>query len=160
MSHYPSADEAAAALTSVRQQQRQIVDQAQVPTLFWWGTAVVMVGFAATVDSYRNHPVAIGVSVSLFVAAVLALTGWAVHRAVRAQVSNRLLGASGVLAILAFVGLDVGISLAIAFTMQARGLTHPATIGVTVGAVLLALGGPRLMAHLREQMLARVRTMR
>ena len=103
--------------------------------------------------------VAIGVSVSLFVAAILALTGWAVHQAVRAQVSSRLLGPSGVLAILAFVGLDVGISLAIAFAVQARGLTHPATIGVTVGAVLLALGGPRLMAHLRGQMLARVRTM-
>lgn len=159
MSHHPSADEAAAALSTVEQRQRQIVDQAQLPTLFWWATSLLMVVFAVAVDTYRNHPVAIGVSVVVFVAAVLTVTGWAVRRAARAQVSNRLLGPRGVLAILVFVGVDVGISLAVAFAMQARGLTHPATIGVAIGAVLLALGGPRLMAYLRGQMLARTRTM-
>jgi hypothetical protein len=159
MSQYPSADEAAAALSTVEQRQRQVVDQAQLPTLFWWATGLLMMVFAAAVDSYRNHPVAIGVSVVLFVAGVLAVTGWAVRRAVRAQVSSRLLGPGGVLAILVFVGVDVGISLAVALAMQARGLTHPATTGVAIGAVLLALGGPRLMTYLRGQMLARTRTM-
>ena len=150
MSNYPSAEEAAAALSTVEQRQRQVVDQAQVPTLFWWGTAALMVVFAAAVDTYRNHPLAIGVSVALFVAAVLALVAWAVRQAVRAQVSNRLLGPRGVLAILVLVGVDVGISLAVAFAAQARGSTHPATTGVAIGAVLLALGGPRLMAYLRD----------
>src|SRR5690242_8178412 len=136
MSQYPSADEAAAALSTVQQRQRQVVDQAQLPTLFWWATGLLMVIFAAAVDTYRNHPVAIGVSVVLFVTGVLAVTGWAVRRAVRAQVSSRLLGPRGVLAILVFVGVDVGISLTVAFGMQARGLTHPATTGVAIGAVL------------------------
>ena len=159
MSQYPSPDEAAAALSTLEQRQRQIVDQAQLPTLFWWATGLLMVVFAAAVDTYRNHPVAIGVSVVLFVTGVLAVTGWAVRRAVRAQVSSRLLGSRGVLAILVFVGVDVGISLTVAFAMQARGLTHPATIGVAIGAVLLAFGGPRLMTYLHGQMLARTRTM-
>jgi hypothetical protein len=159
MSPYPSADEAAAALRTVEQRQRQIVDQAQLPALFWWALGVLMVAFAFAMDTYRNRPGAIAVSVVVFVAALLAVTGWAVRRAVRAKVSNRLLGPQGVLAILVFVGVDVGISLAVAFAMQARGLSHSATIGVAIGAVLLVLGGPLLMTYLRGQMLARTRTM-
>jgi hypothetical protein len=159
MSQYPSADEAAAALSAVERRQRHVVDQAQLPALFWWATAVLMVVFAAAVDAYRNQPIAIGVSVVLFVAAILGATGWAVRRTMLAQVSSRLLGVRGVLAILVFVGVDVGISLAVAFAMQSRGLTHPATTGVGIGAVLLAVGGPRLMGYLRGQMLAQTRTM-
>jgi hypothetical protein len=155
---HPSPDEAAAALSIVEQRRRQVVDQAQIPERFWWAIAALMVAFAAAVDTYRNRPLGLGLSVVLFVAAVLALTGWAVHSAARAQVSNELLGARGVLMILAFVGIVVGISLAVAFVVQARGATHPATTGVAVGAVLLALGGPRLMTYLRGQMLARTRT--
>lgn len=159
MTRFPSADEAAAALSAVQERQRQIVDQAQLPTWYWSAIGALMVAFAATVDSYRNHPVVIGVSVAIFVAAVLSLTGWAIRRVARAQVSGHILGARGVLAILAFIGAVIGISLAAAFAFQARGLTHPATAGVTVGAVLLALGGPRLMSYLRRQMLVRARTM-
>jgi hypothetical protein len=77
----------------------------------------------------------------------------------QAQVSSRVLGARGVLAILVFIGADIVISLTVAFAAQTHGFTHPATAGVTVGAVLLALGGPRLMSYLRVQMLAHGITM-
>jgi hypothetical protein len=159
VTHHPSPDDAAAALSTVERRQRQVVDQAEVPTPFWWATGILMVAFAAAVDSYRDRPAVIAVSVVIFVAAILRLTGWADRRAVRAPVSNRLLGPRGVLAILAFIGVDIAISLAVVFVLQSRGVSRPATAGVAVGAVLLALGGPRLMAFLRGQMLTRTGTM-
>jgi hypothetical protein len=160
VTRHPSPDDAAAALSTVEKRQRQVVDQAELPTRFWWATGILMVAFAAAVDSYRHRPAVIAVLVVIFIAAILGLIGWSVRRAVRAPVSNRLLGPRGVLAILAFIGADIAISLSVAFVLQSRGFSHPATAGVAVGAVLLALGGPRLMAYLRGEMLTRARTMR
>jgi hypothetical protein len=52
------------------------------------------------------------------------------------------------------VEVTVAVSLAVAFTLEAFGVSHAATIGVSVTAVLLVVGGPMLMRHLQGRMLA------
>ena len=146
-------EEAARALTEIGQRQEQVIRLAVIPNWYWWAIAVLMVAFAAAVDTRQGLVVGIGSAV--FVAGVLTTTGWVVVRAVHgAQPRHDLLGPGGVVAILGFVAVIVGVSLAVAFILKASGVSYAATIGVSVTAVLLVVGGPMLMRHLQGRMLA------
>jgi hypothetical protein len=146
-------EEAARALTEIDQRQEQVIRLAVIPTWYWWAIAVLMVTLAAAVDTRQGLLVGIGTAV--FVAGVLTTTGWVVFRAVgRARPRNDLLGPGDVVAILGFVAVTVAVSLAVAFLLEASGVRYAATIGVSVVAVLLGVGGPMLMRHLRGRMLA------
>ncbi len=146
-------EEAARALTEIGQRQEQVIRLAVIPNWYWWAIAVLMVAFAAAVDTRRGLVVGIGTAV--FVAGVLTTTGLVVFRAVRrAQPRNDLLGPGGVVAILGFVAVTVGVSLAVAFILKASGISYAATIGVSVPAVMLVIGGPMLMRYLQGLMLA------
>lgn len=146
-------EEAARALTEIGHRQEQVIRLAIIPNWYWWAIAVLMVTFAAAVDTGQGLVVGIGTAV--FVAGVLTTTGWVVFRAVgSAQPRNDLLGVGGVVTILGFVAVTVGTSLAVAFTLKASGVSYAATIGVSVAAVLLVVGGPMLMRHLQGRMLA------
>jgi hypothetical protein len=146
-------EEAARALTEIGQRQEQVIRLAVIPNWYWWVIAVLMVAFAAAVDT--RHGLVIGIGTTVFVAGVLAATGWAVFRAVgSAQPRNELLGLGGVVAILGFVAVTIGVSLAIAFILNASGVSYAATIGVSVSALMLVVGGPMLMRYLQGLMLA------
>jgi len=147
-------DEAARALTEIRHRQEQVIKLAIIPSWYWWTIAVLMVGFSAAVDSHRR--LAIGVGTSLFVIGVLITTGWVVIRGLRhAQLRNDLLGPIGVLAILGFVATVLAVTLPTAFALQAAGVRYPATLGVLLGAVIMAVGGPLLTRFLQRTMLAK-----
>jgi hypothetical protein len=102
-----------------------------------------------------NRPAAIGTTVAVFVLGVLAATGWALAGTLRhAQLRDGLVDRRGVAAILGFVGLTVGITLGLAFTLQATGVSYPATLAAVVGGLGMGIGGPILMRRLRRIMLA------
>jgi hypothetical protein len=146
-------DEAARALTEIGHRQEQVIRQAAIPTWYWSAIALLMVAFAAAVDTRRG--VVVGVGTAVFVAGVLTATGGVVLRATRsAQPRNDLLGPAGVFAIVGFVALTIGVSMAVAFPLAASGVAHAATISVAVAAVLLVVGGPMLTRYLRRLMLA------
>ena len=146
-------EEAARALTEIGHRQEQVIRLAVIPNWYWWAIAVLMVAFTAAVDTRQGLVVGIGTAV--FVAGVVTTTGRVVFRAVhRAQPRNDLLGPRGVVAILGFVAVTVGVSLAAAFTLKAHGVSYAATIGVSVTAVMLVVGGPMLMRYLQGLMLA------
>jgi hypothetical protein len=146
-------EEAARALTEIGQRQEQVIRLAVIPTWYWWAIAVLMVAFAAALDTWQGLVVGIGTAV--FVAGVLTTTGRVVFGAIRsAQPRNDLLGLGGVVATLGFVAVTVGVSLGVAFALKASGVSYAATIGVSVVAVMLVVGGPMLMRHLQGRMLA------
>src|SRR5262245_37566293 len=132
-------EEAARALTEIGQRQEQVIRLAVIPNWYWWAIAVLMVAFVAAVDT-RQGPI-VGIGTAVFVAGVLTTTGRVVFRAVcSAQPRNDLLGSSGVVAILGFVAVTVGLSLAVAFILKASGVPYAATIAVSVTAVILMVG--------------------
>jgi len=146
-------EEAARALNEIGQRQAQVIQQAIIPTWYWWAVAALMVAFAAAVDTRQG--LVIGIGVAVFVVGVLTTTGWMVFRAIRcAQPRNELLGPRGVVAILGFVAVTVGVSLAVGFMLKASGVAYAATISVAVTAVILVVGGPILMRYLQGLMLA------
>lgn len=144
--------EADKALTEIQNRQRQVIDVATVPAWYWWAVGALMVVLAVGVDT--RTPVAIGVTVPVFVIGLLSATGLAVRGQFRvAQLRRGLLDGRGVLAILGFVALIIGITLGAAFALRAGGVSYPATLACLIGGVLLGLGGPILMRTLRQIML-------
>jgi hypothetical protein len=146
-------EEAARVPNEIGQRQAQVIQQAIIPTWYWWAVAVLMVAFAVAIDTRQSLIVGIGVTV--FVVGVLSTTGWMVVRVVRsAQPRNDLLGPGGVIAILGFVAVANGVSLTIGFLLKASGVAYAASSGVAVTAVMLGVGGPLLMRYLQGLMLA------
>jgi hypothetical protein len=153
MNEHPRPEEAAQALTEIRQRQQQVIDLAVLPTWYWWAVGALMVVLAAGLDTHT--PTAVGTTVAVFVLGILAATSWVVANTFRhAQLHNGLLDGRGVAAILGFVALIVGITLGIAFTLRATGMSHPATLACLVGGIGMGVGGPRLMRLLHRIMLA------
>jgi uncharacterized membrane protein YkvI len=144
-----NADEA---LAEIQNRQRQVIDVATVPAWYWWAVGALMVVLAVGVD--LRTPVAIGVTVPVFVIGLLAATGVVVRGQFRdAQLRKGMLDGRGVLAILGFVALIAGLTLGTAFALRAARVSYPATLACLIGGLVLGLCGPVLMRALRRIML-------
>jgi uncharacterized membrane protein YkvI len=145
-------EDAAQALAEVDRRQRQVIALAAVPAWYWWAVGALMVVLAVGVDVRTDT--SIGIAVPVFVIGMLAATGRVVLGAFRrALPRNDLLVPQGVFAILGFVGLAVGVTLAVAFTLRAAGVPYPATSGCALGAIVMGTGGPLLSRYLTRVML-------
>jgi hypothetical protein len=152
MSDEVSPAEAAQALADIQLRQQQVIDLAMIPAWYWWAVGALMVVLAVGVDSHS--PVAIGLTVPVFVLGILAATGWVVGHAFRhAQIRNGMIDARGVATILGFVALIVVGTIGLAFWLRAAGAGHPATLACVAGGLVMGLGGPVLMRRLRVIML-------
>ena len=152
MSNEVSPAEAAQALADIQLRQQQVIDLVTIPAWYWWTVGALMVVLGFGVDSHS--PVAIGLTVPVFVLGILAVTGWVVGRAFRhAQIRNGMMDGHAVAAILGFDALIVGGTIALAFGLRAAGAGHPATLACVAGGLVMGLGGPVLMRRLRAIML-------
>jgi hypothetical protein len=87
-------EDAAQALTEIRQRQQQVIDLAVLPTWYWWAIGALTVILAAGVDT--NTPAAVGTTVAVFVLGILAATGWALAGTLRhAQLRDGLVDRRG-----------------------------------------------------------------
>ena len=152
MNREPQAEQAAQALADIQARQQQVIDQAQVPSWYWWAVGALMVVLAVGVDI--RTPAALGTAVPVFVVGLLAATGVAVRGQFRhARLRNGLLDGRGVAAILGFVALIAGGTLGLAFALRAAGVSYPATPACLACGLAMGVGGPRLMRALRRIML-------
>jgi hypothetical protein len=147
-------EEAARALTEIDQRQEQIIRMASLPCWFWGAIAFLMVAFAAVVDTTHGGLVQ-GMATALFVAGVLTTVGLVAFRSVRsAQPHNSLFGPRIMAADLAFAAVIVGVSLAATLILTASGVSYAATVGASITAVILVVGGPMYTRYRQGLMLA------
>lgn len=146
-----SPGEAAQALSQIRESQTRVIDLQFTPAWYWWLIAVLNVQLAVVLESGNSTAAVIGTAV--FVLAILGGTAFVVRRALHVKPRTDLLGPRGVLLILAFVAMIVGLSLGLAFTLRARDVAFPATWGMVVAGVMLVAGMPILTRRLRRIML-------
>jgi hypothetical protein len=154
MNDHVTADEAANALAEVGRRQEQVINLSAVPAWFWPALGVLMVGFAAAMDS--GNRTAVKVAIPVFVAGVVTVTTlFASGMLRRARPHEKLIGPVGVLKILTLVAVTVVSSLATSFAAKAGGFHWSATLGTGIGALIMIAGGPLLSRALRKDMLAR-----
>jgi hypothetical protein len=146
--------DAARELAEIETRQAGVIDAVLIPRWYWWavGVLIVPIGFAA--DSHLRTATAI---VAVVMALVIAgLSVWMISGAYPgARIHPAALGSAGAMYIVGFVWLVVGVSLVVAFGLQAAGVAYPGTIGTVLAAALLIVGGPILMSRLRRTMVAR-----
>jgi len=154
MTQSVSPDDARRSIEEVRRREQRIIRAVAIPLWYWWVVAAGTLVLGVVVDGHR--PAATVVTAVLFAVGTAALTVWVILGAGSgAQVIKDLLGLGGPASIVLFVWIVVIVSLAVAFSLQARGAPHPATDGTGVTAVCLVVGGPILMRLLNRQMLRR-----
>ena len=148
-----SPEEAQPALRTVNRERRRVIDQIDVPTWYWWGLAIGWIALGVIADLKHG-----------WLTTVATLAFGAVHASVaprvidgrrgsdRLRVGRDVVGRQISLLILgglvALAGVTVGVSLA----LQADGARHPTTAASILVAVILVLGGPRLLVAARNRL--------
>ena len=144
--------EARAALDTIDRGRRNVVDEIDLPQWYWWGLALGWIGLGFLTD--LKHPWLTAAATLVFGAvhstvAPRVTTGR--HRtpqlSVRAEVAGRHTARMVILAVVALAGVTVAAALA----AGADGARHPVTMASVLVAVIIVLGGPRLLAIIRRR---------
>jgi hypothetical protein len=144
--------EARLALHEVAQGRQRVIDQIGMPRWYWWGLAAcwVALGFMNDVAN-------------AWVVAVATVTFGAVHSAVSQRllagrrrtggikVSADVAGRRAPVIVFGFLVALAGVTVAAGFAAYADGAEHPGTIASILVAVMILLGGPRVMAAIRAR---------
>jgi len=132
--------------------QAQLSEALRVPRWYWWLVAALTVGLGAVVDRLveRPHPALLALAAAVYAVLVAGTTGWLIVGRTRAHGSRVLLGERGVVALVGFVWLLVGVSLGVGFGLRSAGVGQPATLACLVCALGLIVGGPALLRYVRH----------
>jgi hypothetical protein len=149
-------EQAQAALRTVDRERLRVIEQVELPAWYWWGLAVGWVALGVITDLKHS-----------WLTAAATLVFGAVHSAVAPRVidgrhgSGRLRVGRDVvgqqvsrLVLAGLVGL-AGVTIVAAVVARADGARHPVTIASVLVAVILVLGGPRLLVYARRRLVRR-----
>ncbi len=144
--------EAQAALAAADRGRRAVIDEIDLPGWYWWGLALGWVALGFITD--LGHPWVTAVATLAFGAIHASVAPRVVdgrHRSgrltVRRDVAGRHIGRVVILAVASMAVVTVAAALA----AQADGAGHPVTIASIFVAVIIVLGGPRLLDVLRRR---------
>jgi hypothetical protein len=144
--------EARTALDTVEKSRLRVIEEIGLPRWYWWGLALGWIVLGWVTD--LNYP---------WLTAVATLVFGAVHSAVAPRVINGRhrshqlsVNAEMVdrhLSALVLGGLIIlaGVTVAGALAISADGAQHPVTITSVFVAVIIVLGGPRMLAAVRRR---------
>jgi hypothetical protein len=145
-------DEARAALDSVERGRVKVIDEIDLPNWYWWGLALCWVGLGILADV--SNPWVVSVTTLAFGAVHSTIAPRVVsgrHRTNRLSVSADVAGARTPGLVFAGLITLVAITVALALAANADGARHPATVASIVVAVIIVLGGPRLLGVARRR---------
>jgi len=124
-----------------------------LPAWYWWGLAIGWIALGVIAD--LNHA---------WLTSAATLAFGAVHSAVaprvidgrhgneRLRVGRDVVGRRISVLVLGGLVALAGLTVAAAFAAHADGARHPATMASVLVAVILVLGGPRLLAEARRRL--------
>src|SRR5262245_60235126 len=146
-----SETEARLALTSIEDRRRDVIAEIDMPRWYWWGLAVGWVVLGVIAD--LGHPWLTSVATCVFAATHAAVAGRVLsgrHRTHQLSVRADLVSRHLPLFVIGFLIILGGATTGLALLAMADGAGHPVTIASVVVAVIVALGGPSLMAAVRR----------
>lgn len=156
---YPTEAEARVALQGAEQARQKVIDRIGMPWWYWWGLAVCWIALGLLADLHAAWwlvsaaTLAVGAGHSYVFQRLVAGRNQTGEVKVRADVAGRDLH----LLVIGFLLALVGVTVAVALALAADGAGHPSIWASAYAATLLLLGGPRVMARIRDR--ARRRTL-
>lgn len=150
--NYPTEAEARLALESVHKGRQQVVEEIGMPWWYWWGLAGawIVLGLLANFHApwwvVTIATVAVGAAHATVSQRVLAGRQRTGDVRVRGDVAPE----RGMLLVIGFLVVLVGVTIAVALGLSADGAGHPSIWASCFTAVLVVLGGPRLMTAIRD----------
>jgi hypothetical protein len=145
-------EEAEGALATVDLRRKRVIEEVGLPSWYWWGLALGWIAVGIAADS---GIVWLSAAATLVFGAVHANVAPRVasgrHRtqqlSVKAEVAGRR---TALIVILAVVALGV-LTVAAGFALNADGTRDPSIVASIFVAVVILLGGPRLLAARRAR---------
>lgn len=152
MESHVSPLEARAALDTIEQGRMRVIDEIDLPGWYWWGVALGWIALGVLTDVAAP-----------WIATVATFLYGAIHASVASRVlsgrhgSNRLsvradvAGRETARFVIAGLILLGGLTVVAALAAQADGAEHPVTMASVLCAVIVLLGGPRLLELVRRR---------
>jgi hypothetical protein len=157
MEYEINPSEARAALAAVEREQLRVVEEIEMPRWYWWGLALGWIALGYVTDLKHTWLTA---AATLVFGAVHASVASRVidgrHRTNSLSVRRDLAGGKTPALVIGGLLALAGVTIAVAIAVSADGARHPVTIASVFVAVLILLGGPRLLAHVRRNAARRV----
>ncbi len=146
-----TAAEASEALARIDRSRRQVIDEIDMPRWYWIGLAAGWVALGVVTD--LKHPLATFIATLAFGAVHAVVSGIVVggrHRTSGARIRADVAGRSNPVIIgLCLIGL-AALTAAGAIAASADGARHPVTAVSIAAAIMILLGGPRVMVAIRR----------
>ena len=149
--NYPSEAEARVALHGVERAREQVIGQIGMPWWYWWGLAAAWIGFGVLSD----------LGATWWLVAAITIVFGAVHSLVirrlvagrnrtgDVQVRREVAGRTEV-RVIGFLLVLIAVTIVTALLLDWDGAEHPGTWSGVFVALILLLGGPRVMAWIRR----------
>ena len=156
---YPTEAEARVALRGAEQARQHVIDRIGMPWWYWWGLAACWIALGLLADLgaawwlVSAATLAVGAGHSYVFQRLVAGRQQTGEVKVRADVAGRHAHLLVIGFLLGLVGVTVGVALGLA----ADGTGHPSIWASVFVAITLLLGGPRLMARIRDRATQRAR---
>lgn len=152
MEHPVTPLEAHAALDAIERSRLRVIDEIDLPRWYWWSLALgwIVLGFVSDLGQQWitvGATLAFGAAHSTVAPRVLSGRHRTHDLSVRADIAGRQAPRLVISGLLLLVALTIAGSLAV----SADGARHPATVASIVVAVIVLLGGPRLLAVVRHK---------
>ena len=150
---YPTEAEARVALQGAEQARQRVIDQIGMPWWYWWGLAAcwIVLGVLSDLSApwwlVLGATVAVGAGHSYVFQRLVGGRRQTGDVKVRADVAGR----DAHLLVIAFLLALVGVTVAVALLLDADGAGHPSIWASVFVAILLLLGGPRVMTWIRDR---------
>jgi hypothetical protein len=144
--------EARAALDTIEQGRMRVIDEIALPAWYWWGVALGWIALGVLTDV-----------AAAWIATVATFLYGAIHASAASRVlsgrhgSKRLSVRADVAGhetarfVIAGLIALAGVTIAAAVLAQADGAEHPVTMASVLSAVIVLLGGPRLLELVRRR---------
>lgn len=152
MTSGPREEEAASALEAIHRGQERVIAEIDLPTWYWWGLAGGWIGLGIVSD--LHNPWLISAATLAFGAALASVAHWVVggrQRSTQLRVSEEVAGRFTPFLIIGCLMVLVAFTIVGAIVASSNGVSHPVTVASVVVAIVIVLGGPRLMSAVRRR---------
>ena len=152
MRHDISLLEASAALEAIDRGRRRVIDEIDLPNWYWWGLALGWIGLGVITD--LKHPWLTAAATLVFGAvhaAVAPRVASGRHRTDQVSVRAEVVGRRTARLVIGSVAALGVVTVAAGVAASADSARHPVTMASVLVAVIILLGGPRLLAAIRRR---------